>query len=698
MGIMLMAMGMLTPAMALDEDSAALNYIDPASDIVIAVDMDQFNDYTRAVGREWRDADLAHYFGGLQSISDLFTKKSGKPDIWFFIQNLDGVQAISIDHHSTEPLMVFSAGSESELNLLSDYMIAYMLETRYWDSISEIEWAIHDYWMASRDMDGDDEYGDDDDENGDMDEMDDHDMGSMMGAQGEMMYPESLDALIEDGYLDAMPLNPFTGEPIQVVPEGETSLGNVSYSSTAHGYLLTTYNVGGYFLRDEDENNWVAYDDLEAELRKLERMHDFEKMGFTANLYNGWHFISRDDGEHVFGFGGNHLLFGTDLERLQGAVDRSMSAEHFMFDDPEGWDISDAFIRQQANLTTIMDNMDEMLPPEVPEAMVGPLLEGIGLDALLAQHDAVWLERGNVKVVRRLTLSGESEDSLLGTLLNAEPANLMTASNGPFNLVGEYAFANPSEYLSAIMDYAITYILPMAMEEMGMGGSDEMDPSMMLGMMGLGDVDNLGLDELYVLLTESAERKGGYYVPGLVMIWKSDNPELAQMDVDLIDSLGFMVPDWPLVRGEYSDENAATWDWENEVCPITPTVAWTDGWLVESLFREDALTAVEALEDGDLFSESPYGMANSRLYMNRQQLMDAAADVFYLCPEGEVAAAGFVFSLAGELSDSNERLYSECVHTDNYVEMTTEFSLGIFEDLLPSFTYIMRAVDSGMEF
>ena len=49
------------------------------------------------------------------------------------------------------------------------------------------------------------------------------------------VYPASIDELLEAGYLEQMPVNPFTGQPMRCVPpDGEHGHGDFSYLLRGH--------------------------------------------------------------------------------------------------------------------------------------------------------------------------------------------------------------------------------------------------------------------------------------------------------------------------------------------------------------------------------------------------------------------------------------------------------------------------------
>ena len=174
---------------------------------------------------------------------------------------------------------------------------------------------------------------------------------------------------------------------------------------------------------------------------------------------------------------------------------------------------------------------------------------------------------------------------------------------------------------------------------------------------------------------------------------ETDNTDLAYVATGLIDSVSFMIPDFPLVQMDYGDENAMTWMLEVEDAPpLTPTIAWTDGWIVKGLWREDVLEARDALMQGILLMPDGMGPATMRMHCNRRQMFEGIADIMYEMPWGEVAAGGFVLEILAELSESEERLYLETTSGEGYIETRCMFSTGVMERLVPGLTDAMRAV------
>jgi hypothetical protein len=327
-----------------------------------------------------------------------------------------------------------------------------------------------------------------------------------------------------------------------------------------------------------------------------------------------------------------------------------------------------------------------------PSDMVRRLVESLGLEALSKQHTAAWLERGDIRYTRRVELSGEAKGSFVGEMASASPAELMTAEDGPFDLIGEFAWANPGDYFQALLDFALEFVLPMAASEMGM---EDLDPAAILSMMGLGGADFSDLaDQAYGLFTSSEDRGDGLYFPGFVVAIKTDSPDLGPIAVGAFDTLSFMVPNFPLYMADFGDEDAATWLMTNEKCPISPTIAWCDGWVVKALWREDALKARDALKEGGLLAPDGLAPANARLRCNRRGLLRGLADIVYAIPEPKIAPAGFFFEMLARLSGPDERLYMETIGTDGYMEAECWFSLGVLEALMPAVAYMMRGSEA----
>ena len=684
---------MSAPAKALDEDSDALQFLPSDAPVVLAIDMDEIMSYVGDVGGDWREADQAHFKDMLGSISYMLSSQAAKPDVFTFFSHLDGVQAFTPNMSVDEfPLMVFSAGSERDLRVLSNYTLAYVVENRYQKELDKIVQALLMYRGRTKE---DPETGENTYPN---------------------TYPDSLDILVEEGYLESMPINPYTGEPIRVIEEGtEGSLGDITYkpccggccgrcSSEAEGsgenevyrsFKMESYRIGGVlFIEGGWSKTFEPYTDLADRLTKFGHDYRPSNMGFNVEEKAGFTFVARDDACYAFAYGDKFLLFASDVDRLMDAVERYTARSGFQFTPPADFDTSGAFYRDQANMTSYLAEFDTMnmegAPPEMTQVMRS-LIDGMGMNAISMQHTACRLRSGDIESVRRVELSGEASSGLIGSLVNAQPKELMTAEGGPFELIGEVAWANPNEYAHAYMDYVFEFVLPMFMGQMGTEGGD---PSEILGMVGLGDIQSMDFgDQMYVLVTSSEDRGDGEYLPGLIALLKNPNPDLPYAAVGLMDSIGFMVPDWPFYQADYGDENAVSWVTDNPELPFTPTIAWNDEWMIKGIWREDVLTARDALENGTLFAPDGMDPANMRVHFHRQELLRGIADVVYEIPEPQVAFVGGVFELLAQLSDPDERLYVEIIKGDGYVESRALFSIDLAENLVPLLPYIARSLE-----
>jgi hypothetical protein len=268
---------------------------------------------------------------------------------------------------------------------------------------------------------------------------------------------------------------------------------------------------------------------------------------------------------------------------------------------------------------------------------------------------------------------------------------VMTAENGPFDIIGEAAWAHPGDYMQAVMDYVLEFAIPALSPDTGEGG---MDPGAIVGMLGLGENKiNTLADQAYVFITSSTKRENGEYLPGITVAVRSDNPDLPFIATGIADTITFMIPNLPLSSQDFGDENARTWVLDDPDFPLTPTLAWTDGWMVKSLWREDALEARDALANGTLLSPDGLDPANFRLTVHRQELLRGIADVMYAIPESGVALVGIWCEIAAQLSGENEALNMEMVNGDGYMESHCRFSLGLFENLAPVFGYVMKGME-----
>ncbi len=696
-GILALTLFAPSAAWALDEDSDVFDFIPSDAPQVAALDIDEFLSYARSVGENWRDADKAHFTEALQIFSDILAEKEGKPDVLTFFGHLSGVVAISMDTDGGMPLMAFEAQSGNQ-NVLANYTIAYIAEKHYRSALDEIQEALRSYYSRTV------EDPDDPDE-----------------TISPHNYPASLDILIEEGYLDEMPINPYTGQPMQFLDSVEDeSLGDVAYIPSSSSrmccggpcgeeegscseedpyitYKLVSFLISGVLSQGPYRyyQDYKPYPDLADRLSLIESL-DPEDMGFETEQSGAWTFYNREGSCYAFASSDIFLLFGANVDELEEAVARQRSGNGYHFNPPADFDTAGAFYRDEADLSNLGECVKSALPEEIPMDCAGimeGMMAGLGIEALSMQHTACWLRDGDIESVRRMELTGEGQRTLVGSLLYAEPKELMTAQGGPFDIIAELAWANPGEYAQGLMDFALEFVMPMVADQTGM---EEMDPDMMLGMVGLGELDPSTVEEAYVLLTCSEDRGGGLYLPGMIVAKKVGSPDVGPIAVGLVDSISFMVG-FPLGMSDFDDENAATWVTDEPKCPISPTIAWTDDWLVASLFREDALAARDALENGTLFSPDGLDPANSRLQVNRQRLMRGAADVLYAIPSDDyvpVAAGGMLFELAAQLSESDERLYFETVSNGEYIESRSIFSLGLIEDLVPVFAYLVKAIDT----
>jgi len=680
------------PAVALDEDADSLGFLPSDAPLVLAVDMDELMAYANDVGDGWRDADRAHFTDGLRILSDFLTQNTGKPDVLTFFERLDGVQAFSIDPAGGIPLMVFSAGSELDARVLGYYTVAYIQERRLDEAVSVITGAIGEYYRRC---------------------VEDPETGESVVQYG---YPESIDVLIEGGYLERMPINPYTGEPMRVVDSTEDGrLGDVYYEPLAypgccgacaigsecvaeadakyHSYALTSFRIGGTLEFGGWRNTYEPYDDLANRLLSLGRTLDIADMGFDVESFGGWTLVAKENADYAFGFGDSFVLFGKDFDEIRGAVRRYENGGGFHFTPPEDFNTQGAFYRDQADVGTSIAGVSEahmgQMPPEIRGMMQG-MFESIGIDAITFQHTAGWLRAGEIESVRRVELSGESRRSLVGSIAYAEPMELLTASGGPFRLIGEMSWANPDVYIHAYLDYLFEFVAPMAMSQMG---AEAADPNALLSMVGLGDIGSMNFgDQLIVLLTASTEREDGSYWPGMLALLETDSPDLAYVAAGFMDSMSFMMPDFPFRREDFGDENAMTWVIDNEDFPITPTIAWTDGWIIKGMFREDVLRARESLEMGTLLMPDGMAPANLRLHANRQGLLRGVADVLYALPCWEASPVGSALEILARLSGPDEMLYVEVTGSEDYLETRCSFSTGLFEGLVPALAYIVPAV------
>ena len=232
----------------------------------------------------------------------------------------------------------------------------------------------------------------------------------------------------------------------------------------------------------------------------------------------------------------------------------------------------------------------------------------------------------------------------------------------------------------------------MISDEIGMAG---MDPNAMLSMVGINNLEDMEFGEqVYVLLTESTERSTGAYVPGLTTILVDTEPDIAYTAIGVMDTLSLMVPEFPFTQMESDLDNVFTWTIDAEGCPASPTIGFTDTYMVKGMFREDVITALDAIENGTMFVPDSMEEANSRVHFNRQELFRGMADLAYLIPEDESALVSGVFELLAVLSNEDEHLYIETIQTGMYQETRTELSIGMFEDLVPLMTWLAMGAEA----
>ena len=679
---------------ALDEDSDSLGFLPENASVVVAMDMDEFYGYSESVGRSWRDADVAHFLEGIQTISGLISRDELRPDVLTFFGRLSGVQAMSFDMDSQTPLAVFSAGNDTDGKILGNYTVTYILERRLYDSLTAILRGLEDFRY-------------------DWDEESENYIHDG--------YPADIYDLIEDGYLESIPINPYTGEQIKFLDkDDEPSYGDMIYEigvpsvccgggcsgeemdeepgsgpETHCRYMLKAYCIGGINVSPGWANDFIPYDDFPDRLLDFDREYDISDLGFDVETDGGWTFYYPEGAEYAFASGGRHLLVGQDMDVLYDAVDRFVNGDGFEFDTPSDFDTSGAFMRSQTDPKGMMsgDNFaclgspcGEELPPEL-EHMIQDMYGKIGLEAIEMQHTACWLRNSDIEMVRRIELTGEAENSLIGTIVNADPKLLMTAEGGPLGIIAEMAWANPDEFLHAYIDFIFEIVFPMIAPEIGM------DPQAMLGMVGLQDIDEMEFGEMmYLFLTESEDRGGGNYIPGLSAVMKTDNEDIAYTAVNILDMMTMMIPDLPMHQVDTGDDTVFTWVVDNPECPVSPTIAWTDGWFVKGLFQDDVIAIRDALAAGEMLSPDGLYPANARFRCNRQDLLRGIADVMYVLPDGAAAAGAFFEGLA-LITDRDERLFSEVTGTDDYLESRCYFSIDLFENLIPALSYLMKADD-----
>ncbi|MCK4720801.1 hypothetical protein KAU08_09085 [bacterium] len=680
-------------ALALDEDSESLQFLPPDAPMVMAVDVDEFMQYVNRLERGWRDADTAHLMEGLSTVSNLFSRDELKPDFLTFFNRLSGVQALTMEPGSEIPFMVLAGGDDVDGKIMTNYLVTYILERQTYDNLMTLMFALEDY---KYEMDEESEeylhYG----------------------------YPADIYDLVEFGYIEEIPINPYTGEPVMFLePESEESLGDMIYEAGSYEALTNCYptpddeakkddeidegafdmyriigfSIGGVNISPGWANNFKSYPDLADRLLNFGDEYDYVDCGFNVETEGEWLYLSRDDKDFSIAAGGQYLLVSASLDSLYDGVERFEARSGFAFDTPDNFDTDGAIMRWQTDPAAMFDECGATcltggeLPPEVAP-MLDQIFENIGMEAIDLQHDAVWLRNHDLEMVRHVELTGEADRSLIGSLVNAEPKELMTAQDGPLDIIGEIAWANPDEFAHAYIDFIFDMILPMVAEESGV------DPQVMLGMVGLGDINNLEFgEEAYIFITGSEERANGMYVPGISAAIRTDNPDIGYAIIGLVDTLTFfMGMEAPFYQEETGDDTVFTWIMDSEKCPASPTIAIGDGWVIKGLFQDDVLTIRDALENGEMLSPDGLDPANMRMRVNRQALLRGIADVMYVLPDG-AAAAGSILEILAQLSDDDERLYTEVVSTDEYLESHSYLSIDLFENMVPVLSYIMKAID-----
>jgi hypothetical protein len=709
-------LGFSAAASALDEKAPSLGFLPANAPLVMAFDMDEIMTYAHSVGDTWREVDRTHFMDALGELTMMMPKDVGGPDMMLFLQALGGVQTIAMDPvNKSNGLLIFTGRSTTQREILLNHAVAVLVGSEYRSNINKINNALMEYYYRTL-----------------------TDPETKEETQ-PYNYPESLDVLIEQGYLDTIPMNPFTGRKMKIVPfDTVESLGNVAYQpvadyneypqvapvesesdvivqpTTYSGYTLKAWQIDGVLTIGPYSRKYFSpYTDASRRILALGRL-GFEQMGFTVEQDNDWKYLTYTRGHQAFASGERFLLMSSQIDALKDSVKRHVNGDGFKFRTPDDFKTAGAFYRDQVDVSNVRSIVSGQLgqafkalphppsaggpespveSPDKPADSIDRLLEGIGFEALSYQHGAMWLRNGEVEAAKHVELTGNAKNSLMGSLVYSSPKKLMTAENGPFQIIMEAGFANPGEYMKAGMEFGLNYVAPFVSEKMGMPA---MDPGAMLGLLGIGDADISKLaQEVYVMATSSTRREGGKYLPGMVVANRVEGDDLRYILVNMLDTATMMMPrDFPLVAKDFGDTTSRTWVSKDNEWPFSPTFAWTDGWLVESLWREDALAARDALASGTLLKPDKMGAANFRVRCNRQRLMRGIGDVLYEVPESEVAFGGAVTEILALLSEKDERLLMESVNTEEFTESRCKFSIGLFQKLVPALVYVAKATES----
>jgi hypothetical protein len=456
-------------------------------------------------------------------------------------------------------------------------------------------------------------------------------------------------------------------------------------------FALRSWHINGVF---DIRYGWMQakfYPDFRARLQALEA-RGWDKMGFGVSDIGGWQCFTRAGADYAIASGETFLLVAKSQGDIKLAIDRARAGNGFHFSAPAGFETQGAFYRDQIDLGDLKDKVGQAMSmygsgtiSPMMQEMVPMFADGLGLEALSKQHTAMFLRNGDIEAVRRIELTGDARQTPIGALVYSEPSELMTAKNGPFELIGEAAWANPGKLPQPLMDYVIEKLAPALNAQMVAGGGEAIDPRSIPGMIGLADTDLTNLaSQVYVLATGSEDRGNGRYFPGLTVLVRTDNPELHSIVSGMVASLTEAESGVTLHRKDVGDTNAETWVLEDPNIPLSPTIAWTNGWVVESLWREDAMKARDALEKGTLLTPDPEGAANVRVRCNRRELLRGIADATYDSGMGGMA------EIAAQLSGENERLWVEMVNHGDYTEGQCRFSLGLFEHMARVLAFEMK--------